>query len=401
MYPLTASSNDFAMDTLTASSNNFAMDTLTAPMEQHGLTADEKEALAILESACIEGFRDRGDPDFHLASWVKGFKFARALLAPKPPMASIASASQSVHPDLPGDSSKQEVYQGGYSEDGLPSDHVEATVGSSGNHLLPSSNADASSQTVHSTLPGDTSEQEAPFIEDSEDTRPSDIEPIAPTAGKSLVSDGQAQSHGSPSSATDYPDSTNSSDKGNSTRPTTPSVTADSPPDVTTTPMNLSTQKPICIDLTVEDGSHDGDCQISQPEGQRRPKRKQSDGKRRTPKRPRLERELEDDEFTLRVISVSCGGQQDRTYHWGSDQWPYERFAEDTECIDTIKFLVNSGNFENLEFKKTQWTDTQGPVWEARDAFGVWKVILSREDMKTIMKGSPTFQKYTYTKRDN
>ncbi|KAF4340645.1 hypothetical protein FBEOM_5429 [Fusarium beomiforme] len=386
------------MDAVTASSNDFTMDALTAPMGQNGLTADEKEALDTLESAYIEGFENGGDPDFRLASWIKGFKFARALFAPKPPLTSIASASQSVHPDLPDDSSKQEVYQGGDSEDGL----VEATVGSSGNQLLPSSHPDASSQTVHPTLPGDKSEQEAPFIEDIEDTQPSDIEPIAPTAGKSLVSDGQAQSPGSPSSATDYPDSKNSSDKGNSTRPTTPSVTADSPPDITTTPMGSSTQQPIFIDLTVEDGSHDGDCQISQPEGQRRTKRKQShEGKRRTPKRPRLERELKDDEFALRVVSVYIS---EKGSYEDDHEWTPEEFAHDTERIDaihTIEFLVNSGNWENLEFQKTQVDNSQGTMWKAQDAFGVYEVVLSKEDIKDLMGESRIFKKYKYIKIDN
>ncbi|CAF3557166.1 unnamed protein product [Fusarium graminearum] len=214
------------MDASTASAYDFTMDTVTAPIEHKGLTADERDSLEILASAHCEGFENGRDQDFRLEAWAQGFIAARALFSPQPSMISIPLTK---------------VYQGRDIEDQLPSDHMEAAANFSGNQSLPLCRMGTSSQAVHSTFPGDTSEQEAPFIEDTEYKRSSDIEPIAPTAGNSLFSNGQAQSPGSPNSATEYPDSTNSFDEGDSTRPTTPSVTADSCPGVTTTPMDLST----------------------------------------------------------------------------------------------------------------------------------------------------------------
>ncbi|RBR26537.1 uncharacterized protein FIESC28_00654 [Fusarium coffeatum] len=78
---------------------------------------------AATASGYCEGFENGRDSDFRLASWIKGFMFARALSAPKPYMASITSASQSVHIDLSDTPRKQEVYQGEDIEAELPSDH--------------------------------------------------------------------------------------------------------------------------------------------------------------------------------------------------------------------------------------------------------------------------------------
>ncbi|KAL5589622.1 hypothetical protein FOVSG1_011489 [Fusarium oxysporum f. sp. vasinfectum] len=257
----------------------------------------------------------------------------------------------------------------------------------------------------------------------------------------------QTPSPGSPASTVE--ESPASSPERSSTPPSSPSIISNSPTQVTTTDasdapanegegrnglvMDLQTkspgssgysaiqvvipsepaQAPIYIDLTGEDEPSDGGIPASKPESEGRRKRKHGHenvhseqlSSSQARKRPRTERNLEEDELRLRAKGIAWERGHERrhqTAYLDGHKWSSEEFMQDPECIIGMEVIVNNGNHQTLWLFKTGQTDGQDIVWEGDDAFGTYKVSFASKDIESMIGKDyrTVIKKYKYIEID-
>ncbi|RKK69821.1 hypothetical protein BFJ69_g12398 [Fusarium oxysporum] len=258
----------------------------------------------------------------------------------------------------------------------------------------------------------------------------------------------QTPSPGSPASTVE--ESPASSPERSSTPPSSPSMLSNSPTQVTTTdasdaPANeeggnglvmdrqtkspgspgssatqvavpsepASPQAPIYIDLTGEDEPSDGGIPASKPKSEGRRKRKYGHENvhseqlslSQARKRPRTERNLEEDELRLRAKGIAWERGQERrhqTAYLDGHKWSSKEFMQDPECIIGMEVIVNNGNHQTLWLFKTGQTDGQDIVWEGDDAFGTYKVSFASKDIESMIGKDyrTVIKKYKYIEID-